>query len=85
MFSKQELVLVVIAICLGNENSLPATLSSYAAEVLLGNFLHQGKRAVQSVTVSGIKADPVLTTAPASQFEWVRQKEVGSLALANIC
>lgn len=54
-------------------------------KVLLGNFLHQGTRAIQSVTVSGIKADPVLTTAPASQFEWVRQKEVGSLALANIC
>lgn len=85
MFSKEELVLVVITICLGNENSLPATLSSYADEVLLGNFLHQGTGAVQSVTVSGIKTDPVLTTAPASQFEWVRQKEVGSLELANIC
>lgn len=84
MFSKQELVLVGIAICLGNENSLPATLSRYAAEVLLGNFPHQGTRAVKSVAVSGIKADPVLTTAPASQFEWFRQKEVGSLELANI-
>lgn len=85
MFSKQELVLVGIAICLGNENSLPASLSSYAAKVLLGNFPQQGTGAVQRVVISGIGADPVLTTAPASQFEWVRQKEVGSLELASIC
>lgn len=62
MFSKQNLILVGITICLGDENSLLATLSSYAAEVLLGNFLQQGKQAVQSRTVSGIRADPVLTT-----------------------
>lgn len=85
MFSKQELVLLGIVICLGNENNSPATLSSYAAEVLLGNFPQQGIQAVQSVAVSGIRADPILITAPASQFERVRQKEVGSPELANIC
>ena len=79
MFSKQELVLVGIAICLGNENSLPASLSNYAAEVLLGSFPQQGTWAVQSMVVSGIGADPVLTTAPASHFEWVRQKELASI------
>lgn len=62
LFSKQDLILVGITICLGDENSLLATLSSYAAEVLLGNFPQQGKQAVQSRIVSGIGADPVLTT-----------------------
>lgn len=62
LFSKQDMILVGIAICLGDENSLLATLSSYATEVLLGNFPQQGKQAVQSRIVSEIGADPVLTT-----------------------
>lgn len=51
-----------------------ATLSSYAAEDLLGNFPQQGKQSVKNRNVSGIGADPVLTTEhlPASRFEWVR-------------
>jgi hypothetical protein len=41
MYSKQDPALAGMTICLGDENSLPGTLSGSAAAVLVGNFPQQ--------------------------------------------